>query len=179
MHRKTGRTSAGLQDLPHQLGGLGGRLADLDADGLEGLLLGRGGAGRARDDRAGVAHGLALGGGEARDVADDRLGDVVLDVVGGTLLGVAADLADHHDRIGLRVLLEGLEAVDVRRADDRVAADADRGREAEVAQLEHHLVGQRARLGHQPDAAALGDVGGDDAGVGLAGADRARGSSGR
>ena len=30
----------GLEDLPHESGGLGRRLADLDADGLEGLLLG-------------------------------------------------------------------------------------------------------------------------------------------
>jgi hypothetical protein len=89
-----------------------------------------------------VAHRLALGSREARDVADDRLGHVVLDVGRGPLLGVAADLADHDDRLGLGVLLEGLEAVDVGGADDRVAADADAGGEAEVPQLEHHLVGQ-------------------------------------
>ena len=69
-----------------------------------------GGAGRAGDDGAGVAHGLALGGGEAGDVADDRLGDVVLDVGRRPLLGVAADLADHHDRLGLGVVLERLRA---------------------------------------------------------------------
>ena len=79
-----------------------------DAGGLEGLLLGLRGAGRAGHDGAGVAHRLALGGGEAGDVADDRLGDVGLDVVGGPLLGVAADLADHHDRVGVGVVLERL-----------------------------------------------------------------------
>ena len=47
-------------------------------------------------------------------------------------------------------------------------------REAEVPQLVHHLVGQRAGLRHQSDPAGLGDVGRDDAGVGLAGADQAR-----
>src|SRR3712207_8514247 len=35
------------------------------------------------------------------DVADDRLGDVGLDEVGGPLLGVATDLTDHHDGLGL------------------------------------------------------------------------------
>src|SRR5699024_232997 len=87
--------SHGLEDLPGQGGRLGRRLADLDARGLQGLLLGLRGARGARDDGAGVAHGLALGGREAGDVADDRLGDVGLDVLGRTLLGVATDLADH------------------------------------------------------------------------------------
>ena len=105
-----------------------------------------GGAGGAGDDGAGVAHGLALGGGEARDVADDRLGDVLRDEVRRTLLGVAADLADHDDQVGVGVGLERLEGVDVRRADDRVATDADGGREADVTELVHHLVGQRAGL---------------------------------
>ena len=122
------------------------------------------------DDRAGVAHGLALRRGEARDVADDRLGDVRLDVVGGALLGVAADLADHDDRLGLGVGLERGERVDVRRADDGVAADADGGREAEVAQLVHHLVGQGARLRDEADRALAGDVRRGDADERLAGA---------
>ena len=55
----------------------------------------------------------------------------------------------------------------VRGADDRVATDADAGREAEVPQLVHHLVGQRARLGNQSDASSLGDVSRNDAGIGL------------
>ena len=162
-----------LHDLAHQLGGRGRRLADLDADGLERFLLRLRGAGGAGHDRAGVAHRLALGGGEARDVADDRLGDVLLDVRRRALFGVAADLADHHDRVGLRVVLERLEAVDVGGADDRVAADAHGRGEAEVAQFVHHLVGQRAGLGDQADAAGLGDVRRDDARVGGSGADEA------
>src|SRR3954463_10001908 len=81
------------------------------------------------------------------------------------LLGVTADLADHHDRVGVRVVLERPQRVDVRGADDRVAADADRGREPEVAQLLYELVGQRAALADQADPAGRGDVGRDDAGV--------------
>ena len=57
-------------------------------------------------------------------------------------------------------------------ADDRVTADPDARREAEIAQLVHHLVGQRAGLRDQPDSSGPGDVGRDDAGVGLAGADQ-------
>jgi 23S rRNA G2445 N2-methylase RlmL len=70
---------------------------------------------------------------------------------------------------------DGWIGVDVRGAHDRVAADADRGGEADLAQLVHHLVGQRARLGHQPDRARARDVGRDDARIGLARADHARG----
>src|ERR1700710_2798046 len=44
-------------------------------------------------------------------------------------LAVAADLTDHHDHVGVGVVLEGGQAVDVGRPDNRVAADPDRGRE--------------------------------------------------
>src|SRR3954470_23027682 len=42
--------SASLEDLAHQVGRLGRGLADLHPNGLEGLLLRRGGAGRPGDD---------------------------------------------------------------------------------------------------------------------------------
>ena len=48
-----------------------------------------------------------------------------LDPGGGFLLGAAADLADHDDGLGVGVLREQLQDVDERRADERVAADAD------------------------------------------------------
>ena len=80
---------------------------------------------RAGDDRAGVTHRLAGRRREARDVGDDRLAHVLGDEVGRLLLLGAADLADHHDELGLRIGLEAAQDVDERRADDRVAADAD------------------------------------------------------
>src|SRR5699024_9008021 len=85
-----------------------------------------------------------------------------------------ADLADHHDPGGVRIVLERLEGVDVGGADDRVAADAEGGGEADVGQLVHHLVGQGAGLGDQAQLPRTGDVRGGDAGVGPAGADQAR-----
>src|SRR5579863_3240155 len=139
------RTGLAPHDVADQSGGLAGRLADADAGLLQRFLLGLGGTGGARDDRAGVPHRLALRRGEPGHVPHDRLGHVLLDEGSGALLGVAADLADHHDGVGLRVLLEGLQAVDVRGPDHRVAADPDRGGEPDVAQFVHHLVGQRAR----------------------------------
>src|SRR5690606_22973659 len=129
--------------------------------------------GRTGDDSAGVPHRLPLRRGEARDVAHDRLGDVLLDVFSGPFFSVTADLTDHHDDVGVRVGFERGERVDVRGADDRVTADTHAGGEANVPQLVHHLVGERAGLGHQADTARLGDVGGDDAGVGLPGGDEA------
>ena len=48
------------------------------------------------------------------------------------LLGLAADLADHDDRLGLVVGQEELEHVDEVGAVDRIAADADRGGLAEA-----------------------------------------------
>src|SRR6478752_9505822 len=130
-----GRERGTLEQSADEGGGLAGGLADPDAGLLQGFLLGLRRARGTRDDRAGVPHRFALRGGEPGHVADDRLGHVLLDEGPGPLLGVAADLADHHDGVGLRVLLERLQAVDVRGPDHRVAADADRGGEPDVAQL--------------------------------------------
>src|SRR5215469_13754214 len=143
-NQEPSRALGRAHDLADQRGGLARGLADVDACLLERFLLRLGGAGRAGDDRTRVAHRLAFWRGEPGHVADDGLGDVLLDERGRALLGVAADLADHHDRRRLGIVLERPEAVDVRGADDRVATDAHGGRETDVAQFVHHLVGQRA-----------------------------------
>ena len=121
-----------------------------------------------------MAHRLALRSGESGDVSDDRLGDVVGDERCCALLGVTADLADHDDRLGGRIGLECGQAVDMGGPDDGVAADAHAGGEADVIELVHHLVGQRAGLRHQADGPRARDVGRDDAGVGHPGRDDAR-----
>ena len=83
----------------------------------------------------------------------------------------AADLARHHDQLGLVVGLEQLDDVDEARARDGVAADADDARVAEAAlgQLVADLVGQRARARDDADVALLEERGRDDPDVGLAG----------
>src|SRR6266567_932419 len=106
--------SAGLHELPDQPGGLARGTAHLDADLLECLLLRLRRSRRAGDDRSRVAHGLAFRRGEPGDVGDHWLGHVGVDIGGGAFFRVAAYLADHHDRVGLWIILEGLEAVDVR-----------------------------------------------------------------
>ena len=59
-------------------------------------------------------------------------------------------------------------AADVCGADNRVAADADGGREPYVPQLVHELTGEGAGLGGvaRMQSGLRGDVGGDDPGVG-------------
>ena len=59
--------------------------------------------------------------------ADDRLLEVRLDPGGRVFFGAAADLADHDHGVGVGILAEQLQRVDVRRADQRIAADADAG----------------------------------------------------
>ena len=63
-----------------------------------------------------------------------------------------------------------LQRVDEGGADQRIAADADARRlaQAELRQLMDRLVGERAALRHDADAAFLADVARDDAGLGLA-----------
>jgi hypothetical protein len=59
------------------------------------------------------------GGAGAGDEADHRLGHVLGDELGRFFLGAAADLADHDDAFGLRVVLEPAQRVDEVGAVDR------------------------------------------------------------
>src|SRR5262249_49071939 len=89
------------------------------------------------EDGAPLTHPSAGRRGLSRDEGDDRLPEVRLDPRGGVFLGAAADLADHDHRVGVRIVREQLQRVDVGRADERVAADADARRlpHAEARQL--------------------------------------------
>ncbi len=102
-----------------------------------------------------MPHRLARRRRETRDVGDNRLRQLGLDERRCLLLLVAADLADHDDVLGLGVGLELREDVDERRADDRVATDADDRRVAEppLRQLVADLVGQRAGARDEADVA--------------------------
>src|SRR5262249_60908258 len=68
------------------------------------------------------------------------------------------------------------ERAAVRRADRRVAADADAGAlsQAEARELVNRLVGERAALRDDADAAFLADVSRNDARLGLARRDEPR-----
>ena len=92
------------------------------------------------------------------------------DELGRLFLGAAADLADHDDRLGLRIVLEQLQAIDEVHAMDRVAADADAGAlaEADLRGLLDRFVGQRAGTRHDADLARLVDVARHDADLAFA-----------
>src|SRR5690606_7245253 len=150
--------------LPDEVDDLDRTAGDSHAVLLEGADLLGGGARRAADDRAGVAHAAPGRSGLPGDEADDRLGQPLADERRRVLLVRAADLSDHDHRLGLSILLERGQAVDERRPDDRVAADAHARRLAEAGarELVDDLVRERSRAGHDADRAARHDLAGDD-----------------
>ena len=108
--------------------------------------------------------------GLAGDERHHRLAHVALDELRRLLLVAAADLADQHDRLGVRVGLEQRQRVDEVGADHRVAADAEAGGlpEPGLGELVHDLVGERAAARHDADRPGRADVPGQDADLGLA-----------
>src|SRR5688572_12991105 len=110
-----------------------------------------------------MAHPAALWGRLTCDEPDNRLGNVLLHEGGGVLLVSTADLADHDDRISVRILLERAQAVDEVSSDNGVATDANaRALTDPVAgEVIHDLVGQGAASGHQADAARCTDISGN------------------
>src|SRR6266478_5195126 len=114
-----------------------GRFHGADAGGGHRGVFVLGGALAAADDRAGVAHAASRGSGLAGDEANDGLLYAGLDPLRGALFGVAADFADQNDGVCVRILVEKLDGVEERRADDRIPTDADaRGlADAELRQL--------------------------------------------
>ena len=79
--------------------------------------------------------------------------------------GVTADFADHDDAVGLGIVVEHLDHIEVRRAVDRIAANADAGGLADVLrrELKHRFVGQRAGARDHADVAPLVNITGRNA----------------
>ena len=165
-----------------------GAFGDNDAGGFHGFDLRFRVALAARDDGAGVAHTAARRGGAAGDEARGGLPAALLalggEELGGLFFGRSANLTDHDDRLGFRIVEEHVEHVDMLGPFDRVAADADGGRlaEAEIRGLLDRFIGERARTRDDADRAAPMDVAGHDADLagvggnhaGAVGADEAR-----
>ncbi len=95
---------------------------------------------------------------------------LVLEELGGVFFRLAADLADHDDRLSLGISEEQLERVDEIHALDRIAADADRGglAEADLRCLKHRFVCKSPGARHNADAAALENIARHDANFALA-----------
>ena len=95
---------------------------------------------------------------------------------GAVLLGMAADLADHDDRLGLVIGEKHLEHIGEIEPVDRVAADPDAARlpEPRRTRLRHRFIGQRARSRHDADFAAPVDMPRHDADLAFVGRDDPR-----
>ena len=94
-----------------------------------------------------------------------RLLAILLDPLGGFFFRAAADFANHDDAVRFRVVVEHFDHVEVRRAVDRIAADADAGGLADAArsQLPDRFVSQRAAARDDADVALLVNVTGRNA----------------
>ena len=162
-------------DLRERFADFSGRLHDVDAGFLERLHLVGCGALAAGDDGAGVAHAAAGRRGLAGDEAYDGLLHVRLHVGCGGLFRRAADFADEDDGLGFGVFVEQRERIDVRGADDGIAADADGGglADATLRELIDGLIGEGAGARDDADRAFLMNAAGHDADLGLAGGDDA------
>lgn len=154
----------------------GGRRLDGNTSGLKSRDLGAGTTLTTGNDGSGVAHSSA---GRSRDSGNegaDGLGDlsglvVLLEEVGGLLLGGTSNLTDHDDTVGVLVLEEDLEAVDEVGAGEGVSSDSDNQRlaEADLGGLVDGLVGEGSGSGHNTDSAPLVDGRGHDTDLALAG----------
>src|SRR5262249_918019 len=106
-----------------------------------------------------------------RDEGNHRLLEIRFDPRGGVLFGRPADFPDHDDGVGVWILREQFQRIDVRGSDERIATDTDAGglSETEASQLVNRFVGERAALRDDTDSALAADVSWNDAGLGLAG----------
>src|SRR6476619_4173168 len=116
-----------------------------------------------------MTHGLSGRSREACDVGEDGLRHVLPDIASRLLLFVTADLPDKDDQLRLRIRFEPLEDVDERRADDRVATDADDGRvsKSQPRELVADLIRERPRSRNEADRARGEDLCRDDSDVRL------------
>src|SRR5574343_240595 len=165
-----------FQQFEHGLADFGRAAGVGDACTLERLELLFGSSFAARDDGAGVAHAFAFRSGNTSDVTYHRLSHVLLGKFGRFFFGGTTDFTDHHDGVGIRIVLEQFQGVDVAGTRDRVAADTDASGLAQTqgGGLCHGFVGQGAGTGHDTDAARIVDVPRHDADLALTRGDDTR-----
>src|SRR5258708_2326512 len=128
------------------------------------------------DDRSGVAHAAARRRGLSGDETDNRFLYAGFDEFGGDFFRVPADFADHDDGMRVGIVVEQVNRVEERGADDGIAADADAGglADAETRELVHGFVRQSAAAAHQSNVALLVNPAGHDPDFAFAGRDDAR-----
>src|SRR5215471_21301015 len=155
----------------HRLTDLGGTLHDADSCGLHGGHLFVRSSLAAGNDGAGMAHSPARRRGLTADEADYGLLYICFDESRSFLFGRAADFSDHDNPAGLRIVVEQPDGIDKVSADDRVAADADAGRLADLpfCELTNSLVRQRSATRNHADIALEVNMAGHDSDFASAG----------
>src|SRR5690606_37336111 len=146
-----------------------------DTASFHNFELGVGSVGAARNQCTGVAHPLSGRSRYTGDEADNRLLHVVLRPFGSVDFVRAADFTDHDHSVGVGIIIEHLQHVDVLQAVDGIAADADsRGlAETEFGKLSHGFVSKRARTANDADATLARNVTRHDADLDFVGGDQA------
>src|SRR5215467_10468610 len=122
------------------------------------------GALTAADDRACVPHAAAWRRSLACDEADHGLFHVGFDPCRSLFFRVAADLANQNYGVGVGIVVEKLDGIEKRRADDGIAADADASglADAEKRQLVDGFVGESAAAADDADVSLLVNATGHD-----------------
>src|SRR3954468_19031184 len=143
---------------------------------LEGRQFFLSGAGGPGDDGTRIPHPPPLRRGLAGNEAYDRLRDPLADEGGRPLLVGAADLADHDNGVGIRIVLKGVETRDEIGANDRVSTDANAGALADTVsgELVHDFIGERTASRDESHPSRSADVAWNDSNFGGARGDQAR-----
>ena len=164
--------SGASHELSHLLAHLRWVAHDVDARRLESGDLLSSASLAAGNNGASVAHAATW---RCRLSSDEAHNGQIAMVVGlepggGLFLGLATDLANHDDALGLGVIDEALEHVDEVGAIKGVATDADNGRltKALCGRLVDGLVCEGTGTGHDSDLALGVDVAGHNADLALA-----------
>src|SRR5690348_8875953 len=112
-----------------------------------------------------MSHAAARRSGNSGDEADDRLFDVLLNELRGFFFRITADLTDHDNGLGLRILFEQRQDIDKPGAVHWIAANADAGgfAQAERRQLMDRFIGEGAAAGDDADDPLLVDKARHDA----------------
>lgn len=116
------------------------------AESTKGRHLGLRGVIGAADDRARMTHAFAGGRRASSNEGRHGLGCVLGNPASGIGFVASADLADHHDTVGVWILIEHVQQFDEAESTNRIATDADARAlaKAKYARLPYGLVGQRA-----------------------------------
>ena len=97
----------------------------MDSRRLEGCHLLPGSSLSSRNDRTGMSHPSSWRSGLPGNEADDGFTDFLFNEIGCVVLGISADLTDHHDPFSLGILFEHFETINEIGPIDGIPTDAD------------------------------------------------------